>query len=341
MRILIVGSDKVYAIENFYKKYFEESGVDVLLFTAQNYFYEYYQRSLFNKLLYKARLSGIIAKINMLFKETVEQFKPDVIWIFKGMEITPESLKWAKEKKIKLANYNPDNPFIFSGKGSGNSNVTKSIRYYDLHFTYNLSVKKKLEDDYHVPTVFLPFGFDLTEELFQACANQEEILKVCFAGNPDAERASFIKQMAEEGVRIDLFGHNWESYIKNPLISIFPPAYGESFWMLLRRYRVQLNLMRQHNEDSHNMRTFEVPAVGGIMLAPFTPEHELFFENGKEAFWFTEVHDAVNRANELIGLNNSGAEYIRQNARTRSLQSGYSYRARANTALVKLKELVN
>src|ERR1700722_10187495 len=102
MKILIVGSDKVYAIENFYKKYLEERGEQVYLFTAQNYFYAYYQKSFFNKLLYKASLSGIISKINNLFRTTVEQFGPDLIWVFKGMEITPDSLEWAKAKKIKL-----------------------------------------------------------------------------------------------------------------------------------------------------------------------------------------------------------------------------------------------
>ena len=174
MKILIVGSDKVYAIENFYKKYLEESGEKVYLFTAQNYFYEYYQKSFLNKVLYKTSLSGIISKINGFFRTAVEQFKPDLIWVFKGMEITPESLKWAKKKKIKLVNYNPDNPFIFLGPGSGNKNVTNSIAIYNMHFTYNLSVKERLERDYHAATAFLPFGYDLSDQLFKFVGNRKK-----------------------------------------------------------------------------------------------------------------------------------------------------------------------
>src|SRR4051812_40634905 len=127
MRIFIVGSDKIYAIENYYEKYLKEMGADVFLFTAQNYFYEYYNRSIFNKILFRTSLSGIMRRIESLFKQQVNEFKPDIIWVFKGMELTPAALKWAKRKKIKLVNYNPDNPFIFSGRGSGNSNVTNSI----------------------------------------------------------------------------------------------------------------------------------------------------------------------------------------------------------------------
>ena len=141
----MVGSDKIYAIENFYKKYLEESGAVVRLFTAQNYFYEYYQKSILNKVLYRLSLSRISGKINKLFRNSVLDFNPDIIWIFKGMEIEPASLLWAKRRKIKLVNYNPDNPFVFSGRGSGNSNVTNSVSLYDLHFTYDQGVKERLE----------------------------------------------------------------------------------------------------------------------------------------------------------------------------------------------------
>lgn len=335
---MIVGSDKIYAIENFYRKYLAELGQDVQLFTAQNYFYEFYQKSVLNKLLYKAALSGILNKINRLFKAEVTRFKPDVIWIFKGMEIKPGSLEWAKRQNIKLVNYNPDNPFIFSGRGSGNVNVTRSISIYDLHFTYNLSVKEKIEKDFKIPTNFLPFGYDLSKELFEICASQEEILKLCFAGNPDKDRAEFIENMAKGGIQIDVFGNNWDRFVRHPNITVFEPVYGEIFWKVLRRYRVQLNLMRVHNEDSHNMRSFEVPAVGGIMLAPDTREHKLFFENGLEAFWFGDIQNAIDKANYILSLNKKEIDKIRGNARLRSIQSGYSYQHRAKEALSELNK---
>jgi spore maturation protein CgeB len=330
MRIIIVGSDKIYAIENFYKKYLIDLGAEVFVFTAQNYFYEYYNQSIFHKILYRFSLSGIITRINRLFKENVVQFNPDIIWVFKGMEIRPDSLKWAKNKKIKLVNYNPDNPFIFSGRGSGNSNVTRSISLYDLHFTYNMSVKEKLENEYKMNVCFLPFGFDLDNRLFETCANQEEIVKLCFAGNPDKERAGFIEAMAITGIKIDVFGNDWDRFINNDSITIHPPVYGDEFWKILARYRLQLNLMRPHNEDSHNMRSFEVPAVGGIMLAPDTREHRMFFSDGQEVFLFANLQNAVSMTKIILGMSKSEIERIRNNARSRSLMSGYSYKERTD-----------
>ena len=99
--------------------------------------------------------------------------------------------------------------------------------------------------------------------------------------------------------------------------------------------------MRIHNLDSHNMRSFEVPAVGGIMLAPDTKEHRLFFDNGREAIWFNGINEAIDKAKQLLGFEKPKAEEIRRKARERSLRSGYSYRDRTNTALEKLTELVS
>ncbi|WP_315819859.1 hypothetical protein [Paraflavitalea speifideaquila] len=110
----------------------------------------------------------ITQKINQQFKQKVKAFKPDIIWVFKGMEILPSSLEWARKQSIKLINYNPDNPFIFTGKGSGNSNVTNSIGLYDLHFTYNFAIKKELEERFQSKVAYLPFGYELPSGIQRA-----------------------------------------------------------------------------------------------------------------------------------------------------------------------------
>ncbi len=97
--------------------------------------------------------------------------------------------------------------------------------------------------------------------------------------------------------------------------------------------------MRVHNEDSHNMRTFETPGVGGIMLAPDTTEHRMFFEEGKEAFLFKEVNDCIEKIKKIMNLSYDNAMKVREAARSRSLNSGYDYRSRTEQALRALKNL--
>jgi spore maturation protein CgeB len=87
--------------------------------------------------------------------------------------------------------------------------------------------------------------------------------------------------------------------------------------------------MRLHNPDSHNMRSFEIPAVGGIQLAPDTPDHREYFQEGKEIFLFRDTEDCVTRIRQLLAFSSAEALKIRQQARKRCLDSGYSYEARS------------
>jgi spore maturation protein CgeB len=340
MKLLIIGSDKVFSIENFYFKYLKEFEIDIKLFTAQTIFYDYYYSgNVINKILFKLGLSNIHKKINYEFRQVVNDFKPEIILVFKGMEITPTSLKWARQKGIKLVNYNPDNPFVFSGRGSGNSNITNSIELYDFHFTYNLEIQKKLEENHHAKTGLLPFAFDISQDLFKVCEKELEIIKVCFLGNPDKLRASFIKSIADKGIEIDVYGNDWNKFVNHKNIISYPPVYAEEQWKILRKYRVQLNLMRIHNLDSHNMRTFEVPGIGGIQLAPDTKEHQLFFEANKEIFLYKTVEECVTKINFLISLTIEQANQYREYAREASVKNKHSYKDRAHQVMELLQKL--
>jgi spore maturation protein CgeB len=341
MKILIVGSDEVYSIERFYETHLLNAGINVDKFPAQSIFYAYYQSSIINKVLFKAGLSAITKSINQQFKQKVESSKPDVIWVFKGMEILPSSLEWARKLSIKLVNYNPDNPFIFTGKGSGNSNVTDSIALYDLHFTYNFAIKNELEERFQSRVSYLPFGYELPAGIQQECREQTEVIKCCLLGNPDQDRANLIQELAEKGVEIDLFGNQWNKFVSHHGITIFPAVYNNDFWKVLYRYRIQLNIMRVHNLLSHNMRTFEVPGIGGIQLAPDTPEHRLFFTPGKEIYLYKEVADCVGYIERILSLSAEQASEIRNNAQVRCIQSGYSYQNRTLQALNVLKEVLH
>jgi spore maturation protein CgeB len=328
LKILIVGSDKTWAIEKFYIKYLRELGVEVELFAAYDKFYDYYHTSVFNKITFKSGISPIYTKINKELEKAVYGIKPDIIWVFKGMEIFAGLLSKFKNLGIKLINYNPDNPFIFSGVGSGNKNITKSISIYDLYLTYDLSIKSNLETNYNVKSEILPFGFDLSDDLLEECEKEEEIIRLCFLGNPDKDRAKFILELSNENIPITVYGNSWNKFLKNGRIEIKEPVYRKEFWKNLRRYRIQLNLLRPHNPNSHNMRTFEVPGVGGIRLAPKTPDHCLYFEQEKEIFLFNNISDCVLQSKLLLGKNVRDAKKIRQAARERSLKSGYRYKDR-------------
>lgn len=97
--------------------------------------------------------------------------------------------------------------------------------------------------------------------------------------------------------------------------------------------------MRPHNLDSHNMRTFEIPGIGGIQLAPDTIDHRGYFEDGKEIFLYKNLEECVSKITNLLKLTKNEASLIRENARNKSIQNNYSYQERANQVLNLINSL--
>jgi len=339
MKLLLAGSDEPWSIERHFVKYLRIEGIPVETVPLQSHFYRYYNRSVVNKLLYRSGLSGIQARLDKEFRSAVEQLNPDVIWVFKGMEITPESLKWAAARGIRLVNYNPDNPFIFTGKGSGNKNVRTSIGLYDLHFTYDRDIQEKIKTEYGIRCLLLPFGFELSEEHYLAAAGEKEVVRACFLGNPDQQRVIALSEIAD-AVPIDVYGEGWNKFLNHNNIIIHPPVYGEEFWKVLRKYRAQLNLMRIHNPLSHNMRSFEIPGVGGIGVFPRTRDHSQYFNDGSEVFLYEGVRECREVLSEVLNMTEEEAGRIRVSARKKSLDAGYSYHGRTIQVIKGIQDIL-
>lgn len=337
MKILLIGSNNNWSIERIYKRELESLGHQVELLDVQNQFYDYYYKSLFHKLIYRIGISGILSKINKGVLSQVSSKHYEIIWVFKGMELFPDTLRVLKSKTNKLINYNPDNPFIFSGKGSGNSNVTNGISLYDLHLTYDAWVKEKIEREYNIQTELLPFGFDeeaISDEELNAI---DEVNAVCFLGNPDKYRASIIQKLVDQQIEVHLYGNDWQKFVNHRCAIIHQPVYGQGLYKTLRKYRVQLNIMRAHNLNSHNMRSIEIPGAGGVMLAPKTADHLSFFKLGEEIFVYAGTENLISETQRLLNLDKSEVEQIRKSARRKVLKE-FTYKVQTQRILSIVNE---
>ncbi len=331
-KILIIGSSERNSIDLFFNKYLKEYKYEVLFFSSHSFFCKYYS-SFFNKIIFFFFPFIIFNRINKKLKNEFLLFLPDITLIFKGMEIYASTLNFIKKFGCKIVVYNADNPFIFSGRGSGNANILKHIPLVDLYLSYDTKIVKNLIKSFGIASDRLPFGFDLPLKFSINLCEKSEILKVCFIGNPDKYRAKFILKLAKHGIKIDLFGTHWKSFISHKNISIYKPIYDDEFIMLSSRYRIQLNLLRRHNLFSHNMRTFELSSTGAIQLAPFTFDHFTFFKNGSEIFLFSDFDNCIYLVNHILSLSFDEAYKIRLNAIHRSFNSGYSYKHRVDLLL--------
>jgi spore maturation protein CgeB len=337
MRILMSGSHLPDRLPAIYAREFEALGCKIAL-----HYNAWEEPSTSLPLVNKVveRLAPGIAwrSSNQRLLALAERFKPDLIFLFKGMDIFPETLRRLRATGALLVNYNADHPFFFFARGTGNANVTASVPLYDLHITYSRKIASVLAERFpSVARAIIPFGHDVDDATFERIKDGPEIRKICFLGNADAERARMIGAIHKAGVAIDVFGHNWDRHSE----ALGGAPYAEAIvgfdaLRVFRSYRVHLNLLRPHNEASHNMRSFEIPGCGGVMLAPDTPEHSDYFEPNAEAFFFRTQDEMIELARRILDMEPAEVATIRDRARARS--AGYHYKERAAALLHTLEE---
>jgi spore maturation protein CgeB len=292
-------------------------------------FFKKMNASILNKVIFRIFPSLFLKPINTGIISQINSFQPDIMFIFKGMEIYPDTLKYAKDRGVKLICYNGDHPYKYISKGSGNSNVLNSIKYYDIYLTYSKLIALDLERKFKIKTVFFPFA-SYSDKINEVGLVNNEINKACFIGFADESRALFINELVEMGASIDLYGSNWNKFIKqNSRLKIFDTLNGVEYFYKLVQYRVQINIFREHNINSHNMRTFEVPGIGGILLTERTNEQESFFKENEEVFFYDNIKDCKSKIDFLLSLSLDASLKIRRSAIKKCQERGYSYESRS------------
>ena len=123
---------------------------------------------------------------------------------------------------------------------------------------------------------------------------------VLFVGGADRDRVPIIEELATAGLNLGLHGGYWERYR-----SLKPLHLGHAAPSTIRSATrivpINLCLVRRANRDGHVMRTFEIPAIGGFMLAEDTVEHrEILGVEGECVLYFRSTSEAIDKARWVL-----------------------------------------
>lgn len=262
--------------------------------------------------------------------------KADVLWIAKGNWLLPEFLREFKKNRpeTKLVCYNADNPITTFSRGGNRPWVTEAIPYYDVYCTYNRRLVEPLLKAGAKKVLHIPFGWDPwlhPQKDFSETELAPYRCDVSFIGNPDGERQKWLEaiicKVGRENAVFKIYGH-WEKYRKGILASFIQnrAAMGTEFAKIVKASKISLNILRLQNENSHNMRTFEITGAGGCMVSQKSDEQESFFPDGKGAVYFNDPKDAADKIRELLN-DEAKRSCIRQYAAAEVLKHTYLKRA--------------
>jgi spore maturation protein CgeB len=234
---------------------------------------------------------------------------------------------------IACFNYATDDPW---NKAMRASWYLRALPEYDAVFTTrsaNLDCFRKIGVS---AVYYLPFGYD--DELFPGPARPPATpgwapgCDVLFVGGADRDRIAFITQFLKSGIPVVLVGGYWDRVpaMRRHALGLQPP---EVLARLTGAARINLCLVRRANRDGHVMRSFEIAALGGVMLAEDTEEHrDLFGPDGEAVVYFRSPDEASIRARALLA---DAAERARLSEALwrRVATGGHTYRDRLGAML--------
>jgi spore maturation protein CgeB len=283
--------------------------------------------TLLYRILWKLRLPLDDMGINSLLKSEAKKSNFDVIWIEKGNMIWPSTL--ASIKKMS-----PDSALISCSEDDMYARHGHSLWYkwglnqYDCVFTtktYNLqelkhlgAKKTKLFLDSYDEKIHRPVKLTAADLKRFGC-------DVGAIGAFEPERAALLEYLAENGVKVSIWGNGWGSWVgRNANLDVRNKfLFGEDYSKAICATKINLNFLRKINRDEVTSRSIEIPACGGFMLAERTERHKDFFEEGKEAEFFESKEELLAKVIKYLS-NNMAREMIARAGREKCLICGYS-----------------
>lgn len=336
MKILIVGKlpgrySKLWS----YKKSFISLGHDVQTLNLDNYFNLSKLNRALNWILDIPRYFGI-EKANLKLIEKANDFKPDLIFLKKPNLIKPSTVSKLKSENILLFSWTSDSIFY---KKNVSKNFLKSLSLYDCNFFQNklnipFSERYNSKKSKHLYSSF-------NENIHYPIKVEENEVKkwgadIVFIGtySPNEKRGKWLEKLCGDGYNIKVYGNRWHRCLKCSCLRknkniAYEAFYGKDFSRIISSSKIIINFLREHNKDSHNSRTFEIPACKGFMLhEKVRKEATSIFEDGEEAVFFDSYKDLKNKIDYFLE-NNKERKKIANNGYKRSQVYDCSFKARA------------
>jgi spore maturation protein CgeB len=228
------------------------------------------------------------------------RLRPDLFFVPKGAGLWPSTISAARCLSGARVVFQTDD---FKNTANTTPDMLRAIPLWDAIFTpRRIAVgelaaagARRVE---HLPCAYDPFlSYPPPEgDLDKSLANS-----AVFVGTVRPERIVALEALAR-CVPLVVFGSGWERVgARSPLRSLCRPAvYGRQLSVVNASAGVNVAFVAKGNRDEHVMRTFEIPACGGFMLAERTGDHMTLFREDEEAAFFSSTGELGMKASMFL-----------------------------------------
>ena len=323
-KILILGSNESFSIEKMYERAFRSIGV------RTNFIHVYdIKKNIFSKIFWKYMRFFYFFFIRIKIINYIKHNNTyDLIVIFKGLYLKKGFISQIKKisKNCKFINIFTDNPFdIRYFKDISNKNILDSIPEFDHLYIYSKNILKKLRSKYPGNIFsYLPFAHDTFVHKKKKEIRKKEY-DISFIGTADNTRYEFIKKL--KNLKIIIAGNGWKKFKLDKNINLKSSVNSNEYSSIINNSLVSLNLLRNQNVDSHNMKTFEIPSMGGLLLTKKNKDQNQYFPENHACIMFKSVNDIRSILN-YIKNNPKKYELIKKEGYKAAKKHSYINRAR-------------
>jgi spore maturation protein CgeB len=295
-----------------------------------------------------------IDALNAAVLNAADLHRPNLVWAEKQEYLRPATLKRLGLDGAATLHYTPDPYFSLSWKRT--SLTDECLPLYDV-----VVVTKRYELQSYAShgcshVIYSPLGYDPVGHAPPAHSSGYS-RDVVFVGGWEPRRERLLAAAKQAAKSVSIWGYGWSIALEprtNPLRALrlgrlapahrvylgkpsahLEPAiqagegrngeiYEEAYSRAIAGSRIALGLLREVCPDQHTTRTFEIPAIGGFMLADRSQEHMEFFEEGLEAEFFGSDDEYLDKLKFYLA-NEEVRGRVARAGHERCMRSGYSY----------------
>ena len=341
-KVLVIGPLSEGALAETYARAFERLGMEVVRFDSE---VALRRASRFsgNRILRRAMRARLWNVVNREATEIALRVQPALIFAVKCSFFHPETIcQIRRSTGAPFVNHYPDHPYIgvrWSPREASalRRDLIAVFREYSIVWMWERALMQRLQRD-GVEAKYLPFAVD--PELFrqQSQPNNEGLYcDVCKVTHDVAFVATYSRARCAEVAairrhKVAIWGNNWPAQwsTSSGQHRVHQPVWGSAVSSIMAKAAVSLNVLNAENLGGPNMRTFEIPGSGGVMLARYSPEQDEFFPEGEAAMYYRPPEEIDDKIDELL-RDRDLRERIRRNAI--QLAAAQTYDVRAATVL--------
>lgn len=255
---------------------------------------------LLGKIERRAHVGKGVIKLRQELIEVADRIRPDWIHFRNPLMFDKATILAIKDRCSLMTSYCNDDPFSpYRVKWHWHLYLT-TIPLFDAHFIYRERNVKDLIDHgarhvMHTAPVYVPWRH------FPPTWNDGEYQQfrsdAAFVGHWENDnRLEAIDSLIRAGFHVVLKGGMWDKPCKGRPAEKLTPimhAFGEDYNKIYASATAGLCFFSKINRDELTERTFEIPAVGGLLVCERTNEVQGIFKDREEAFFFSDTEELV------------------------------------------------